>query len=180
MTHVNRSLAGFTGRGYDKGRGVVVQILWLVVSGAVVTRWWCPLRLRLWILEAFGASIGRGTLIRHRVRIHWPWKLVVGQDSWIGEDTWILNLEPVTVGDNVCISQSVLLCTGSHDRHSPTFEFDNAPITIGDGVWIATRATLLRGVKVGDRSVIGATALITDDVPSDTLMVAPRAVVGGR
>ena len=41
-----------------------------------------------------------------------------------------------------------MLCTGSHDRRSPTFEFDNAPIEIGDLNVAGDRATVLRGVNV--------------------------------
>ena len=170
-----RRLAGFTGRGYDKGRAAHWQIAWLLVSGLVVTRWWCPLRLRVAILRGFGADIGANVLIRHRVRVHWPWKLTVGDDSWIGEDVWLLNLEPVVIGSDVCISQGALLCTGSHDRNSPTFEFDNAPITVGDGAWIATRATVLRGVTVGADAVVGACALVTRDVPAGGTVLAPVA-----
>ena len=172
------SLSGFTGAGYDKGRGVVVQIAWYTLSGLLVTRWWCPNRIRIRVLRGFGAQIGVGTLIRHRVRIHWPWKLVIGDNSWIGEGAWVLNLEPVIIGDDVCISQDVLLCTGSHDRHSPTFEFDNAPIRVRHGVWIATRATILRGVEIGEDAVVGATALVTSNVPSGTLVLAPAATAG--
>lgn len=172
-----RDLAGFTGAGYDIGRGKVTQALWLAVSGAVFVRWWCPARLRVAILRWFGASIGAGVLIRHRVRIHWPWKLSVGDDTWIGEGVWILNLEPVTIGANVCVSQDALLCTGSHDRRSPTFEFDNGPIELCDGAWVAARATVLRGVTVGRRATIGAAALVTNDVPDDATILAPRAVV---
>ncbi|MGM7646580.1 putative colanic acid biosynthesis acetyltransferase [Nocardia sp. JW2] len=172
---MTRSLAGFTGAGYDKGRPVAVQIAWLAVAG-VLAKWWCPNRLRVAVLRAFGASIEPGVLIRHRVRIHWPWKLSVGADSWIGEDVWILNLEPVTIGANVCVSQGVLLCTGSHDRHSPTFEFDNAPIAVHDGAWLGTRSTVLRGVTIGARATVGATALVTADVATDATMLAPRAM----
>lgn len=175
-----RSLAGFTGAGYDKGRPVPVQALWLAISGLLITRWWCPGRVRVAVLRAFGANIGENVLIRHRVRIHWPWKLTVGSDTWIGEDTWILNLEPVTIGSDVCISQSVLLCTGSHDRRSSTFEFDNAPIVIEDGAWVAARATVLRGVTVGSDAVVGATALVTADVPAGATILAPRAAEVGR
>jgi putative colanic acid biosynthesis acetyltransferase WcaF len=167
-----RSLGGFTGAGYDKGRGQVVQIGWLVVSGLIVMRWWCPNWIRIAILRAFGATIGHGCLIRHRVRIHWPWKLSVGSDSWIGEGVWILNLEPVVIGSDVCISQDVVLCTGSHDRSSATFEFDNAPIEIADGVWIAIRATVLRGVHIGADAIVGAATLVAKDV-------APRTMVFG-
>ena len=113
-------------------------------------------------------------LIRHDVKIHWPWKLTVGDNSWIGEGVWILNLEPVTIGSDVCISQEVLLCTGSHDRRSPTFEFDNAPISIGDGSWVATRATVLRGVTIGKDCVVGATLLVVKDV-ADGQTLTPAA-----
>ncbi|MDI9894240.1 DapH/DapD/GlmU-related protein [Rhodococcus sp. IEGM 1381] len=166
------SLAGFRGHGYDKGRGPVVQVAWLLVSGAVAMRWWCPNSVRIAILRAFGAKIGSGVLVRHRVRVHWPWKLTVGDNSWIGEGVWILNLEPVEIGHDTCVSQEVLLCTGSHDRHSPTFEFDNAPIRLGDGVWLGARSTVLRGVTVHDNAVVGATALVYRDVPAGTVITA--------
>lgn len=172
---MTRNLAGFTGAGYDRGRGPLWQLSWLALSGAVVTRWWCPRRLRVAILRGFGAQIGQNVLVRHRVRIHWPWKLVIGDNSWIGEGVWILNLEPVTIGHDVCISQEVLLCTGSHDRRSPTFEFDNAPVVVDDGAWVAARATVLRGVTIGREATVGATALVTADVPPRGTFLAPDA-----
>ncbi|MBP2268321.1 putative colanic acid biosynthesis acetyltransferase WcaF [Pseudarthrobacter sp. PvP004] len=124
------------------------------------------------ILRAFGASIGQGVKIRHGVNIHWPWKLTLGDNVWIGVDAWILNLEPVTIGSDCCISQGVLLCTGSHSFDSPTFEFDNAPIVIGDGSWIGARATVLRGVNVGDACLVGASALVVKDVPPGARLLA--------
>lgn len=169
-------LAEFSGRGYDKGRSKVVQALWLATS-QISMQWWVPVPMRIAILRAFGAHIEEGVLIRHRVRIHWPWKLSVGKDSWIGEGAWILNLEPVTIGADVCISQGVLLCTGSHDRRSPSFEFDNGPIQVHEGAWIATRATILRGVTVGSDAVVGATALVTKDVPPGVILLAPEGQV---
>jgi putative colanic acid biosynthesis acetyltransferase WcaF len=177
-THSNRfSLGSFRGDGYHKGRPAWVQILWMITSGSVVTRWWCPRRVRLSLLRAFGATIEPGVLIRHNVRIHWPWKLAVGKDSWIGENAWILNLEPVTIGSDTCISQAAFVCTGSHDRTSPSFEFDNGPITIGNHVWVGARATILRGVSIGNGATIGSTALVTSDVPTGKTVLAPHGVV---
>lgn len=171
----SRSLSGFTGANYAKGRSVLWQVAWLLASSLVVMPWWCPVQLRVAVLRAFGAQIGCDVVFRHRVRVHWPWKLSVGDGSWVGENVWILNLEPVIIGSNVCVSQDVLLCTGSHDRHSPTFEFDNAPIRIEDGAWIATRATVLRGSVVGRDAVVGATALVTGRVEPGAVVLAPRA-----
>jgi putative colanic acid biosynthesis acetyltransferase WcaF len=169
------ALAGFTGAGYDRGRPLPIQVLWLLISRSILFRWWMPNRIRVAMLRLFGARIGPGTLIRHDVKIHWPWKLEVGRDSWIGEEVWILNLEDVRIGSNTCVSQGVLLCTGSHDRFSPTFEFDNGPIALGDRVWIAARAMVLRGVRVGDGATVGASAVVAHEVPAGATVLAARS-----
>lgn len=147
----------------------------MLALSLLVSPWWCPNSILLQVLRMFGAEIGVGVSIRHRVRIHWPWKLTVGDYPRIGEDAWILNLGPVTIGSNTCISQSVLLCTGSHDRRSESIEFDNAPIVVGDRAWIAARAAVLCGVTIGDDATIGATALVTVDVAGGATVVAPAA-----
>lgn len=173
---MRRELSGFTGKGYDKGRSVAWQMLWVISSRLVVERTWCPPSLRCVVLRLFGAKIGRSVLIRHHVSIHWPWKLEIADNVWIGVDTWLLNLEKISIGSDVCISQGAFICTGSHDVRSPTFEFDNAPVTIEDGAWISARATILRGVTIGENSVIGATALVTKSVAKDAIVLAPRGV----
>ncbi|GAA1351492.1 DapH/DapD/GlmU-related protein [Falsarthrobacter nasiphocae] len=172
-----KDLRGFTGVGYDKGRSKLVQAAWLATQGAVLQHWWCPPKVRMSVLRMFGAKIGRDCLVRHRVRIHWPWKLELEDSVWIGEGAWILNLEPVRIGNNTCVSQEVFLCTGSHLFDHDNFEFDNAPITIGARSWLAARSTILRGVTVGDDVLVGAQALVVKDVPSGAKVLAPKADV---
>ncbi len=167
-----RNLAGFTGAGYERGRSVVHQALWFATAKLAWQQWWFPARLRPWVLRKFGAQIGDRVLIRHGVRVHLPWKLAVGNDVWIGEDAWIINLEQVSIGDDVCVSQGAMICAGSHDRHSPTFEFDNAPILIERGSWIAARAIVLRGVTVHEGGLVGAGAVASSDVPPGGLVLA--------
>lgn len=173
-------LSTFTGRGYDKGRPRAVQALWVAVGDPVSRSVLCPPGARASLLRAFGARIGDGALIRHQVHIQWPWKLTVGRDSWIGVGAQLINLEPIEIGDDVCVSQQAMLCTGSHRADLESFDFDNAPITIEDGAWVAARATILRGVRVGQGAVIGATALVTADVPAAARALAPRAEVRVR
>lgn len=155
MTPTVRDLSRFSGVGYDKGRSLPVQALWILTSSLFMSAAF-PQRVRPHILRLFGARVGRGVVIRKGVDIHWPWKLIVGDNVWIGVRAYILNLELVTLESNVCISQEVLLCTGSHDVRSPTFEYANSPILIKSGAWICARAIVLKGVTVGESVVIPA------------------------
>lgn len=172
-----RRLARFTGQGYDKGRPVAVCAAWAMLAEPVTRSILCPPSVRAKVLRAFGATIGTNVNIRNDVRIHWPWKLTIGDNTWIGVGSYLLNLEPITIGDDVCISQQAFLCTGSHKADDQAFEYDNAPITIKDGSWVAARATILRGVTVGRDAVVGATALVVKDVPEGARVLAPRSEV---
>src|SRR6478609_8769107 len=180
MNSVTRRLRDFTGAGYDKGRPLLHQVAWFVTQNLVFAKWWFPARFRPGLLRLFGAQIGSGVLMRHHVRVHWPWKLAIGDDTWIGEDAWILNLEPVSIGNNVCVSQGAFLCTGSHQRHSPTFEFDNAPINLQDGSWVAAKAVVLRGVTVHTGAVVGAGAVVSSNVPAESTVTVRTDYRPGR
>lgn len=175
MVPPTRNLSMFSGRGYDIGRSIAWRVAWFATQHVIFKSWWCPMRARPGILRAFGAEVGAGVRIRTGVRVHWPWKLTVGDHTWIGEGAWLLNLEPITLGSNVCVSQEALLCAGSHDRRSPTFEFDNGPIRVADGAWIAARAVVLRGVSIGEMAVVGAAAVVAADVAAGEVV---RGAVG--
>jgi len=155
-----RRLRSFTGVGYDKGRSRAWQVLWFAVMNIAFMKWWMPMRYRPAILRAFGAQVGERVRIRQNVRVLWPWKLSIGDDCWIGEGVWLLNLEQITIDHDACLSQEAFLCTGSHVHRDPAFEFDNAPIHIGVGAWIAARATVLRGTTVRDGVVVGAGSVV--------------------
>jgi putative colanic acid biosynthesis acetyltransferase WcaF len=172
-----RSLAARRGRPYDKGRGFATQALWVAVSTLAFSQVWCPNRLRCAILRWFGAKIGEGVWIRHRVNVQWPWKLSIGDNSWIGTGTELYNIDNIVIGSDVAISQHAYLCTGSHDRRSPNFEFDNAPIVVENGVWLCARTTVLRGVTIGANSVVGATSLVSRDVPPDSIVQPPQPTI---
>lgn len=173
----NWSLGARRGHPYDKGRGFLAQASWVAVSTLFFTQVWFPGRLRPALLRLFGADIGTNVLIRHRVRVQWPWNLSIGDDSWVGTDAELYNLDRITIGSDVCISQHVYVCTGSHDRKSPTFDFDNGPIVVENGVWLCARATVLRGVTIGANSVVGATCLVAENVPPNSVVRPPRALI---
>ena len=100
-------------------------------------------------------------MIKNNVNVKFPWKLSVGNNVWIGECVWIDNLDRVSIGDSVCISQGALLLTGNHDYASSAFDYRNAPITIADGAWVGARAVVCPGVDVGSHAVLSAGAVAT-------------------
>ena len=129
-----------------------------------------PSTVKAALLRRFGATVGSGVLLRHRINIHMPWKLVIGDDCWIGEESWILNLEPVRIGSDVCISQRAFICTGNHDYRSSTMRYRNDPVVIEDGAWVGAAAFVGPGVTVGRNGVVAAGSVITSDVEPNTVV----------
>lgn len=156
-----RDLSGFTGEGYNKGRSLLWQVAWHVVSNVVFRAWWCPRSWRPRILRAFGARVGSGCLIRERVHVQWPWKLSLGDDVWVGFDAILLNLEQIDIGSNVCISQRAFICTGNHQSSSPTLEFCNEPIVIADGAWVCADVFVSPGTLIPKNQVIRAGLVVS-------------------
>ena len=136
----NWSLAARRGRPYDKGRGFLAQALWVAMSTLIFTQVWCPNRLRCAILRLVRRSDRRGGADQASGDRALAVEASIGDNSSIGTGTELYNLDNIVIGSDVCISQHVYLCTGSHDRRSPTFEFDNGPIVIENGVWLCARS----------------------------------------
>jgi putative colanic acid biosynthesis acetyltransferase WcaF len=141
---------------YTPGAPLWKQMLWYGVGSALVQSRLLPFsRLKVWLLRRFGAQVGQSVCMKPGVRVKFPWRLVVGDHVWIGEDVWIDNLATVTVDDHVCISQGAYLCTGNHDWSHPHFVLQTAPIHLQTGSWIAARAVVGPGVTVHEGAVLG-------------------------
>ena len=138
-------------------RGVLWRIAWHVVGAlAFQSALVLPSCCKAALLRAFGATVGRGLVIKPRVTIKYPWFLRLGDHVWLGEGVWIDNHVTVTIGSNVCISQGAYLFTGNHDWNDPLFRFFCRPITVEDGVWVAARAIVCPGSVLARMSVVGA------------------------
>jgi putative colanic acid biosynthesis acetyltransferase WcaF len=106
------------------------------------------------LLKFFGAKIGKGLVIKPAVNIKYPWKLLVGDDVWIGEGVWIDNLDLVTLGDNVCLSQGALILCGNHNYKKTTFDLITLPVLLEAGVWIGAKAIVCPGVTCSTHAVL--------------------------
>jgi putative colanic acid biosynthesis acetyltransferase WcaF len=159
-------LSDYTPGGYRPGRGKLTQIVWYFVSVLLFESGWFPVSgLKCSILRAFGAKIGRNVTIKPNVRIKYPWRLVVGDHTWIGQESWIDNLGDVRLGSHVCLSQRAYLCCGGHDHRRRGFDLVVGDITLEDGSWVGAGATVLGGVTIGANAIAAAGSVVTKDVP---------------
>ena len=164
-------LASFSNSEYDPQRGLFVRAVWYFVSLLVFESGWFPLsRFKTALLRCFGASIGGGLVIKQHVRIKYPWRLVIGDHCWIGQGTWIDNIENVSIGSHVCVSQLTYLCSGSHNYRVRTFDLDAREIRIADGAWLGARCLILGGVTVGPNAMVTAGSVVNRDVEAAAIV----------
>lgn len=152
------------------GRGRLVQILWYVVSNVLFSSALPGSKWRCSLLSVFGADLGCSTVIKPRVVIKFPWKLSVGDNSWIGEAVWIDNLAPVSIGSDACISQGAYLCTGSHNWSSERFDLVVKPISIGNQSWVCARSIIGPGTQIGEGGVVGLGCVFTGTLEPWTIV----------
>jgi putative colanic acid biosynthesis acetyltransferase WcaF len=154
-------------RGYVYGRPYWFRAAWLLVESlTLLNPLFISYRLKAHILRFFGASVGRGLVIKPGVHVKYPWRLAIGDHVWLGERSWIDNLADVKIGDNVCISQGAYICTGNHDWADRNMGLITKPVTVGAGAWIAAFAMVAPGVRVGQDAVVGFGAVLFDDAES--------------
>jgi putative colanic acid biosynthesis acetyltransferase WcaF len=179
-------LRSYNNASFSRGRSRLVEILWIIFDAALVSSRLPGSVHRRLVLRVFGAIVGKRVVIKPGVRIKFPWRLQVGEDSWIGEDVWIDNLAPVQIGANCCISQGVYICTGSHNWKMPSFDLILRPVRIENGAWIAARSVIGPGVTVGEGAVVTLGSIATSDLPAwgvyqgtPAIFVKRRSVLSG-
>jgi len=156
--------------GLDRGAGKLKEMIWYLIKVLFFLSplpW--PNKLKKTLLIWFGAIIGNGVIIKPRVNIHFPWKLIIGNDVWIGEEAFLLNFELLTIGDNVCISQRAFICGGNHDFAIPEMPYRNGPINLMNGCWVGASVFIAPGVTVGIDTVISAGSVVTTNLESNAV-----------
>lgn len=135
---------------------------------------------RLRRLVAKGAKIGSLSVVAPLQIIGRVALMSIGERCAIGRVHFQLH-DQVTIGNCVVINDGVHIMTGTHDINSPGWDFRAAPVRIGDYAWVATGATLLPGVTVGEGAVVGAFAVVPKSVEPYTVVAGnPARVVSHR
>jgi maltose O-acetyltransferase len=142
----------------------------------------CPIYLfRKATFRIAGLKIGRGTTIHMGAKFFNPSGVTLGEDTIIGDRAFLDGRDRLTIGNHVDIASEVMIYNSQHDLESITFEATNSPVTIGDYVFIGPRAIILPGVNIDKGSVVAAGAVVTKDVPENTIVGGvPAKTIGTR
>lgn len=133
--------------------------------------------VRVVMLRCIGASIGSSTFISSKARFEFPWRLNIGNNSYIGEGV-LLDCRGGTIyiGDSADISEGAMIYTLSHDIYSKTFAVKGGDIHIGDRSWVCAGVKLLPNSAVGNGCVVGANSVLSGDATAFGLYVGIPAL----
>jgi acetyltransferase-like isoleucine patch superfamily enzyme len=135
-------------------------------------------RLELQIARGARVHFGRFVWVGHgtKIRCH-EGEISIGQKTVLGQECTLSAYQQISIGEQCIIADRVMMIDFDHCvteveraiRHQGIYKRD---VRVGNNVWIGYGAQILRGVSVGDNAIIGASAVVTKDVPAN-------AVIGG-
>ncbi len=158
-------LSKFNNSWYKPGTTSFKQALWYVVNAFFFRSTLFPFSgFKVFLLKLFDARIGKGVNIKPSVNIKYPWRLKIGDFSWIGENVWIDNLGEVSIGNNVCISQGAFILCGNHNYKKSTFDLIVGTIAVEDGVWIGAKSIVCPGVTCKSHAVLTTGSVATSNL----------------
>lgn len=155
------------------------------LPGAPIPGFRLSYALRRVLARRFLAECGEAVEIKAKAYFGRGVGIRLGDRCRIGKNV-VLN-PGVVVGKDTLVSPDVMIFTLAHrfdDRFVPIRDqgyHELAPVVIGDDVWIAARAIVLPGVRIGDGAVIGAGSVVTSDVEQGSIVAGnPARVIGRR
>ena len=159
-----------------RGRpGWFIQFWWVVQALLFKTSPQFMYGWRRFLMRSFGANIGKKVILRPSMHTQFPWKVTIGDYSWVGDDVVLYSLGQINIGTNVVISQRSYLCTGSHDYTKIDFPIFEKSITIEDECWLATDVFVGPGVKIGRGTIVGARSSVFQSLPANKICVGTPA-----
>jgi len=170
-------LSKYNNTWYNPGASIIKRTIWLFMNAFIFKTSLIPIsRIKVSLLKAFGATIGKGVEIKPCVNIKYPWYLTIGDFTWIGENVWIDNLTSTKIGANVCISQGAMLLTGNHNYKTTTFDLIVSGIVIEDGAWIGAQTVVCPGVTIGTHAVLSVGSIANKNLLPYTIYQGVPAI----
>lgn len=160
-----------------QGEGVGATQRWLYewIYSRLTSDRLAPWRNRF--LRQHLGSMGEGSGVSFGVRILAPERIAIGNQTYLPNRSVFDGRGGLTIGDQCLIGFESIVLTSSHESvdHSVAVRDQGmyeAPVVIGDDVWLGCRVVVLPGVTIGSHAIIGAGSVVTRDIPD-------YAVAGG-
>lgn len=97
--------------------------------------------------------------------------ITVGKNVFINACCHFQDHGGITLGDGCLIGHNVVFATLNHDKNPANrAHMTPAPIVLGRNVWVGSNSTILPGVTIGDGAIVAAGAVVTKDVPANTIV----------
>lgn len=143
---------------------------------------WMPCHpLRRCICRIFMKRFGKGSAIYRNVDIRTPKNITIGDFTIINKHCIIDGRGGLVIGNNVDIAQDVSIWTEQHDYNSDDYISVCKPVIIEDYVWIASKAIILPGVKIGEGAVVACGSIVTKNIDPFTVVAGiPAKTIARR
>jgi len=129
-----------------------------------------------WILQETLFAWSPQFLYEWRSFLLWyPWKVKIGDYSWVGESCVLYSLGNITVGSHVAISHRVYVNTGGHEYNKKTFDIFSKPVVIEDECWITHDVYVAPGVTIGKGTIVSARSSVLKDLPAGKVCIGTPA-----
>ena len=157
----------------------LVYATWMLATEFVM---WIPFYcIRHAWLRIFFKHLGKHNAIKRRVQIMHPQRITIGDNNNINPYVLLDGRGYLEIGNNVDIAQGAYIWTNEHDYNDALYKGVTGKVIIEDYVWIASRATILPGVHLGRGAVVACGAVVTKDVPANTIVGGvPAKCIGKR
>lgn len=122
--------------------------------------------------KLFGKT-GESFYVNPPLHVDYGRHVEIGENFYANMDCIFLDVNKIIFGNNVMVGPRVGFYTAGHPT-DPTIrilelEF-GLPIVVGDNVWIGANATILHGVTIGENAIVAAGAVVTKNVPANTIV----------
>lgn len=142
--------------------------------------------IRYILLKSIAKSCGDAVAVYSNTYLLNPQNMELGSNVTIQPMTYIEASGGVSIGSDTSIAHGVSIMSETHNTDEREIPFKcqgmtYKPVTIGEDVWIGAKATILAGITIGNKAIIGANSVVTKDVPDYAIVVgAPAKIIKYR